>query len=575
MIILGLNAYHGDSAACIVVDGKLIFAIEEERIRRVKHWAGFPIESIKACLNAAKINISDVDHIGISRNPSAHLHKKLLFSLKKIPSLSSIKDRLSNASKIGDIKNTLSNEFGIEFSQIHAKVHNIEHHRAHLASSFFVTEFEEAALISVDGFGDFASAMTGAGSGNSFEVFDFVEFPHSMGIYYTAMTQFLGFPYYGDEYKVMGLAPYGKPIYMNELQKIVKKTKNGLFELNLDYFTHHSEGVDMVWDGGVPHIGRLYSDKLEGLLGKSREKGEPITQYHKDLASTIQRVYEEVFFHMLDHLYEKTKLEAVCISGGCAQNSVANGKIFRNSKFKKAYIPPAGYDAGTAIGAAFFIWNQILREKRTEIMNHGYWGTSYSNDEIEALLSDRQVKYLKLTDEIIAEKTAIAINEGKVIGWFQGAMEWGPRALGNRSILGDPRRLDMKDILNLKIKRRESFRPFAPSILEEYVSEYFEESEPVPFMEKVYQIKEEKRESLLAVTHVDGSGRLQSVSKLTNPKYWQLIEAFRQITGVPVLLNTSFNENEPIVHKPEEALDTYLRTQMDVLVLGNFYLSRT
>ncbi len=574
MVILGLNAYHGDSAACIVVDGKLVFAIEEERIRRVKHWAGFPIESIKLCLKAANLTIQDVDYIGISRNPSAHLHKKLMYSLTKLPKLSSIKDRLNNASKIGDIKESIAKEFGVTVDSLKAKVQKVEHHRAHLASSFFVTEFNEAALISVDGFGDFASAMTGKGKGNTIEVYDYVEFPHSMGIFYSAMTQFLGFWNYGDEYKVMGLAPYGEPKYFEELKKVVSSTSNGFYELNLDYFIHHTDGVDMVWENGIPTMGRIFSKKLEDLFGKTREKDEPVTQFHKDFAASVQRTYEEILFHMLRNLHSKTKLDTVCISGGCAQNSVANGKIFANTPFKKVYSPPAGYDAGTAVGSAYFVWNQILGNPRVGEVYHAYLGSSFTAEEIEKTLKAENVEFRKLNETDLMNETANAIIDGKVVGWFQGAMEWGPRALGNRSILGDPRRTDMRDILNLKIKRRESFRPFAPSILEEYVPEYFEETYPVPFMEKVYPVKKDKQSVIPAVTHVDGSGRLQSVSKKQNDRYWKLIEAFRSKTGVPVLLNTSFNENEPIVHLPKEALDCYLRTNMDVLVLGDYFISR-
>lgn len=574
MIILGLNAYHGDSAACIVVDGKLIFAIEEERIRRVKHWAGFPIESIKLCLKAANVSIHDVDYVGISRNPSAHLHKKLMFSLTKLPKLSSIKDRLNNASKIGDIKESLAKEFNVKVDDLKLKVQKVEHHRAHLASSFFVSEFDEAALISVDGFGDFASAMTGKGKSNSMEVYDYVEFPHSMGIFYSAMTQYLGFWNYGDEYKVMGLAPYGEPKYVNELKKVVSSTSNGFYELNLDYFVHHSDGVDMVWENGIPTMGRIFSKKLEELFGKTRDKDAELNQFHKDFAASVQKTYENILFHMLNHLHSKTKLDAVCISGGCAQNSVANGKIFANTPFKKVYSPPAGYDAGTAVGAAFFIWNQLLGQPRTDTMFHAYWGSSFTDTDIEKVLTAEKIEFQKLSDDELYEKTTTALMDGKVVGWFQGAMEWGPRALGNRSILGDPRRTDMRDILNLKIKRRESFRPFAPSILEEFVPEYFEETYPVPFMEKVYQVKKDKHLVIPAVTHVDGSGRLQSVSKKQNERYWNLIATFKEKTGVPVLLNTSFNENEPIVHLPFEALDCYLRTNMDVLVIGNYYIAR-
>jgi len=582
MIILGLNAYHGDSSACLVIDGQLVAAAEEERFRRIKHWAGFPTEAICYCLAEAGITINQVDHIAINRNPSANLLKKALFAFSKRPSLAAIKDRLANAGKVKDLKSVLGESLNVKSDKIKAEVHNVEHHRAHLASSFFVSPFETAAVVSVDGFGDFVSTMWGQGKGNEITVKDQVSFPHSLGLFYLAMTQYLGFPHYGDEYKVMGLAPYGKPTEMDRMRQIVRLTPKGRFELELDYFIHHSEGVAMVWENGEPTIGTVFSEKLVELLGPARQKDEPLTDYHMNLAASLQEMYEEAFFHLLAHVYQEAKNPNLCLSGGCAMNSVANGKVFDKSPFKELYIQSAAGDGGGAIGAAFYVWNQELGRPRGFVMDHSYLGPGFSNEKISETLTEKGGELQaegchveRIDDEVeLCRRTAEQVAEGKVIGWFQGRMEWGPRALGNRSIVCDPRRADMKDILNLKIKRRESFRPFAPSIVREAVGEWFETDYDVPFMLQVYQIREEKRPLIPTVTHLNGSGRLQSVTEAQNRRYYRLIKAFEKITGVPTILNTSFNENEPVVCRPQEALDCFLRTRMDVLVMGNWFVER-
>ncbi|MCW1309670.1 MAG: carbamoyltransferase C-terminal domain-containing protein [Candidatus Nanoarchaeia archaeon] len=573
MIILGLNAYHGDSAACLVVDGKLIAAIEEERIRRQKHWAGLPTESVKWLLDYTKIDIKDVDYIAVGRNPSAHMHKKILRVMKKTPSFSFLKSRLDNASKIGDLKSDIAKSLGVDPSLIRAKIENVEHHRAHIASSFLVSPFDEAVSISIDGFGDFVSTMRGIGRGNEIEISDWVEFPHSLGIFYTALTQFLGFWKYGDEYKVMGLSAMGEPKYVDIMRKIIKVTDNGFFKLDNDYFLHDKQGVDMIWNGGDPEIGRLFSDKMIKDLGEPRDKKEDINEKYQDIAASVQEIYEEVFFHILNESYKKFKVDKLTLSGGSIQNSLANGKIFERTPFKEVYIPPASPDAGTAVGAAFWVWNIVLGNKRDFIMNSPFWGPEFSDVEIESILNENKIKYQKLNDEELVMKVAEAIKNGKIVGWFQGRTEWGPRALGNRSILVDPRKKEMKDILNERIKRREKFRPFAPSVLEDHVTEWFENSYPVPFMEKVYKIKSDKRELIPAVTHFDGTGRLQTVSKSMNIKYYKLIEQFYKLTNVPMVLNTSFNENEPIVNTPKDALECFLRTKMDLLALNNYLVA--
>jgi len=593
LIILGLNAYHGDSSACLVVDGKLVAAAEEERFRRIKHWAGFPTDAVRYCLTAGGITIDQVDHVAVNRNPSANLLKKALFAFSKRPSFGAIKDRLSNASKIQDVKTILGSKFKVQGSgfdnqlkthnlKLKTVVHNVEHHVAHLASSFFVSPFDSAAVVSVDGFGDFVSTMWGTGSGNRITVEDQVTFPHSLGLFYLAMTQYLGFPHYGDEYKVMGLAPYGKPTEMNTMRQIVQLKPNGRFELDLDHFLHHSEGISMVWDNGEPKIGTVYSDKMIEAFGPARQEDGPLTDHYKNIAASLQEMYEEVFFHLLDHVYKETKNPNLCLSGGCAMNSVANGKVFDRTGFKDLYVQSAAGDGGGAIGAAFYVWNQELKKPRSFVMEHAFWGPNFSEAEVSSelgVLSSELGKLKCLVEKVedeaeLCRRTAERIAEGKVVGWFQGRMEWGPRALGNRSIVCDPRRADMKEILNQKIKRRESFRPFAPSIIRDAVGEWFETDYEVPFMLQVYQIREEKRALIPAVTHVNGSGRLQTVTEGQNPRYFQLIKAFEKLTGVPMVLNTSFNENEPVVCTPKEALDCFLRTKMDVLVMGDWVVER-
>ena len=575
MIILGINAYHADSSAAIFVDGIMIAAIEEERFRRVKHWAGFPSMAIEFCLKEAGISLAQVDHIAIGRDPWAKLGKKLLF-LAKNPGggMAAVKNRLRNAQKVASLEEEFLKISQVDKTELKRKIHNVEHHRSHLASAFFASPFEEAALLSIDGSGDFTTTMIGVGRGNHIEVLDSIDFPHSAGIFYTAFTQWLGFPHYGDEYKVMGLAPYGEPKYVNELNEVIEFTNDGLFQLNLKYFRNPKQGIISYGDDHIPAVATLYTDAFEAKFGHARKKGEELTQFHKDYAASVQRFTEQLIFHILTHLQRRTGLKNICIAGGVAQNSVANGKITRNTPFTNVYIPSAGHDAGISMGAALYVYNQKLQQPRKPAIWSAYTGSRFSNDEIEVFLQSRNIQYKKLSDEALYEYVSDKIINAGVIGWFSGRSEFGPRALGSRSILADPRRADAKDLLNAKIKRRESFRPFAPSILKEFVDEYFELNDVVPFMEKVFPIKEAKRPSIPAVTHVDGTGRLQSVDVNVSPRYYGLIDAFRKKTGVPILLNTSFNENEPIVNTPAEALDCFLRTQMDMLVLENIIIER-
>ncbi len=601
--VLGLNAYHGDASACLLRDGAIVAAVEEERFRRIKHWAGFPSQAIAYCLDEAGIGLADVAHVAVNSDPKSNILRRLSYVVKQRPELKLILDRLRNQTKRSSVEEELAAAFpGQPFK---GKVHRVEHHLSHLASCFLVSPFREAVTVSVDGFGDFASAAWGVGYDKAIDIEGRVWFPHSLGVFYQAMTQYIGFPYYGDEYKVMGLAPYGEPRHMDAMRKIVRLDPDGSFALDLAYFRHHREKIAYEWEGGSPHVGALFSPAVEGLLGPARDKDTPLEQRHRDIARSVQAMYEEAFFNLLDALHRRHRIDSLTLAGGCAMNSVANGKVKRLSPFKRVYIQSAAGDAGGAIGAAMHVWHQNGSGRSSAasvssatppaasalagdsvpgrfVMDHAYYGPGTDNAAIARLVKSKasEIEAAGCTIEVISDesvlcrRTAEAIADGGVIGWFQGRLEWGPRALGNRSIVCDPRRADMKDILNLKIKRRESFRPFAPSIQREQVSAWFEEEDDVPFMMQVYQIRAEQRARIPAVTHADGSGRLQTVYKSTNPRYWQLIEAFRDITGVPIVLNTSFNENEPVVCKPEEALDCFLRTRMDVLVLGDTFIRR-
>jgi len=577
--ILGINAYHGDSSACLVRDGELLAAAEEERFRRIKHWAGFPEQAIRYCLAEAGIGLDAVSHVAINQDPRANFWRKVGYTLAKRPSTQLVLDRLRNKRERAGVGAELARAFPEQ--TFTGSVHEVEHHLAHLASAFLVSPFDDAVAVSVDGFGDFASAAWGVGRGSQVAVEDKVYFPHSLGIFYQALTQYFGFPHYGDEYKVMGLAPYGEPKYLDAMRRIVLLQDDGSFRLNLEFFRHHREKIDYEWEHGAPRVGTLFSPALVELLGPARAPGAALTPQHKDLARSVQAMYEEAFFHLLNRLHERHRLDRLALAGGCAMNSVANGKIYRHTPFRKVYVQSAAGDAGGAIGAAFAVWSR-LGGGRGFRMVHSYWGPHFDQAAIGRLLEVRRGELdaqgctmeAILDEAQLCRQTAAAIADGQVVGWFQGRMEWGPRALGNRSILGDPRRADMKDILNLKIKRRESFRPFAPSILREAVPEWFEQDDDVPFMMQVYPIREDKRATIPAVTHVDGSGRLQTVQHEANPRYYRLIAAFRDLTGVPLVLNTSFNENEPVVCRPEEALDCFLRTRMDVLVLGDWFIRR-
>jgi len=623
LYILGINAFHGDAAAALVKDGELIAAVEEERFNRVKHCAGFPSQSIDYCLRAAGISLKQLDHIGISRDPTARLHKKILAAGQRLikgntpvmakrvaagaaadaahgfrdqevaPSngnsngrladiSTQLKERLLNASKVFDLKRGLARALSVPPETITAQIHHLEHHRAHLASAFYVSPFYRAALLSLDGFGDFVSTMWAVGEGDSIKVLGQVEYPHSLGIVYTATTQFLGFPHYGDEGKVMGLAPYGRPRFIDAFREIIGIKNHGQFRLDLDYFLHSTQGVEMTWDAGSPRIGRIYSDAFARKFGEARSPHTEITERDRDLAASLQLRLEEVAFHLLNHLHRETGLTDLGLAGGVAYNSVMNGKILEQTPFRRVFVQPAAGDSGTAIGVCYQVAQIVNSRKRTRVAVNGgrqsdssrypfspFTGPEFSDEEIENELKVSDLKFQKYSSDELIEHAARDLADGLIVGWFQGRMEFGPRALGNRSILADPRRAEIKDLLNQRIKKREAFRPFAPAILAEHVADYFEQTHPSPAMLMVYQVKPDRRAQIPAVTHVDGTGRLQTVTRDFNSRFYDLIEAFYQITDVPVLLNTSFNENEPVVCTPRDAIDCFLNTRMDVLYLGN------
>jgi len=572
--ILGLNAYHGDASAALVIDGELVAAAEEERFNRLKHVAGFPSLSAAWCLEDAGLSIGDVDHVAIGRDPRANLGAKVAQTLGRLRNPRYVADRIRSMSRVRGLKNDLANALGTSSDGMRATFHNVEHHQAHAASAFFVSPFDEAAVLTVDGFGDFASALLAVGRGNRMEVLDRVMFPHSLGIYYTAVTQWLGFPKYGDEGKVMGLAPYGEPDVHRAPMRDLVKLNGDLFELNLDYFTHHDRGVDMTWTEGPPSIGRVFSPRLEEVFGPAREPAGELTKHHEDVAGALQAVLEDAYLHVVTETQRRTGSTNLCLAGGVALNAVANGRIRRETPFDGLYIQPAAGDSGIAVGAAYHVWHQELGRERSFVMDHAYTGPAYSDARCGRALRAAGLESELLDDDALFRLVAERIAAGDVVGWFQGRMEFGPRALGNRSIVTDPRRHDMKDILNARIKHREPFRPFAPSILAERTGEWYEQDYTSPFMILVYKTKADKRDKIPAVNHVDDTGRLQTVERHVNPRYYRLIEEFEKLTGVPVLLNTSFNENEPIVMTPEHAVDTFQKTHMDVLALGNHVVRR-
>ena len=573
--ILGLNFLHSDTSACIFKNGKLIAAAEEERFTRLKHTSNFPINAINFCLNEAEIKFSDIDTVTINSNPFTSFQKKILFTLKNFKRYKLAFKSISNIKKKVSLKKLISQNFDSENS-FKGKIRYVDHHISHILSSSSYSGFEKSVNLSIDGFGDFASAAWGTSEQNKISIDGKVFFPHSMGIFYQSITQFLGFKKYGDEYKVMGLSSYGNPTYQKQLSKLLYNTDEG-YKLNLKYFIHQDQNIFKNNKMGQIEYFDLYSQELKNLIGDERKFDDEINQRHMDIAKSAQVVYENTLFTLLTSLFQKYKIKNLTLSGGCAMNSVANGKILKKTPFEKVYISPNPGDAGGSIGSALF----FLLEKGQKIennINYAYLGSNYSDEDIEQVISQKDLKknffVKKYSDEDLYNFISDQLCLSKIIGWFQGKMEWGARALGNRSILADARNPKIKDIINKKIKKRESFRPFAPAILEEFTSQWFEIDKDVPYMSEVYKILKNKVNDLPGITHVDGTGRLQTVTKSNNNKFYYLIKNFYNKTNIPIVLNTSFNENEPIVESPGQAIDCFLRTNMDILVLGSWVISR-
>jgi carbamoyltransferase len=570
MLILGLNMFHADASAAIVLDGEVKFAIAEERLNRHKHFGAFPALAVKACLDAVGARISDVEHVAVGQDSDANLTKKVQYAISNPAKILNFIRLRERKQAMRDVRSLLAKALDVSPQQLRFHEHHLEHHIAHIASAYYCSPWDKAAGFSYDGSGDFVSTMMARCEGNDIQVLERVFLPHSLGSLYTMICEFIGYSKYGDEGKVMGLAPYGKEKYCAEISKIITAKHSG-FQLDLNYFRPlgSNHGMQVLPDGTV-RLARHFSQGMEKVFGKPRPLHSEITQRDMDLAFAVQHRFEEIFFHLLNRLHERVPLDNLAMAGGCALNSVANGKLFGETPFRHTYIQPAAGDEGLAIGAALHTYHSVLKQPRRISLKHSYLGPEFSDSRIQTALQTAGLEYRKLDRRDLLDEVAEQIATGNVVGWFQGRMEWGPRALGNRSIVAHPGRPDMKDILNARIKHREWFRPFAPSILAEYQHEYFEHDHPSPFMLHVYKIRPDKRNSLCAVNHVDDTGRLQTVTREENPMYYELISAFHRKTGIPVILNTSFNENEPIVCTPEEAIDCFQRTRMDVLAIGPF-----
>ena len=575
MLILGLNQFHADASAAIVQDGEVVFAIAEERLNRVKHYAGFPALAVKACLDAVGARITDVDHVAVGQDSDANLTKKVRYALANPAKVLNFIRLRQRKEAMRDVRSLLAMALDVDRKKLRFEEHHLEHHIAHIASAYYCSPWERAAGFSYDGSGDFVSTMMAHCEGNDIKVLERVFLPHSLGSFYTMICEFIGYKKYGDEGKVMGLAPYGKDTYCEQIRKIIE-VDDPAFRLDLNYFMPlgSNQGMQIQSDGTV-RLARHFSDRMVQLFGQPREPQAEITQRDMDLAYAMQSRFEEVFFHMLKQLHQRVPMEDLVMAGGCALNSVANGKLFQQTPFRRTWLQPAAGDEGLAIGAALHTYHSTLQQPGRHEMKNSYLGPEFPDSRIEVDLKQAGLSYRKLAREPLLDAAAEQIAAGNVVGWFQGRMEWGPRALGNRSIVAHPGLPDMKDVLNARIKHREWFRPFAPSILVERQSEYFEHDHPSPFMFHVYKIRPEKRAQLCAVNHVDDTGRLQTVSREENPLYYDLILAFERRTEIPVILNTSFNENEPIVCTPGEAIDCFKRTRMDVLAIGSYFVLKS
>ncbi len=592
MHILGISCYYHDAAAVLLRDGQVVAAAEEERFSRIKHDYGFPKLAIKFCLEQAGIRGEDLDYVVFFEKPFRKLDRILMTALQTYPQSWKV-FRESMISWMLDkmwVATTLQSELGIP----KAKVLFSEHHLSHAASAFLCSPFDEAAILTVDGVGEWVTATYGVGRGNEIKLNKQIEFPHSLGLLYSAFTAFLGFEVNEGEYKVMGMAPYGQPRYVDKVWKLIRQNVDGSFALDMDYFSFHYS------------TDRTFNKKFEALFGDPRPTklnfftegtGYPeyfgakpsnyqelckLNQHYADIASSIQKVTEEVLLGMARAVQKQTGMKRLCIAGGVALNSVANSRILRETDFEELYVQPAAGDGGGALGAALWAYNTLLGKPRNFTMKHAYWGRANSESEISEFLTQNNIPFRKMKDEDeLIDNVVDHLTNAKVVGWAQGRFEWGPRALGSRSIIADPRNPAMKDIVNSKIKFREPYRPFAPSVLAESTEKYFElphaaQHYPARFMLYVVPVVESQHSTLPAITHVDGTGRLQTVFKDQSPRYYKLIERFGQATGVPVILNTSFNlKGEPVVNTPANAFHTFRTSEMDTLVLENFLVEKS
>ena len=591
MDILGISCYFHDAAAALLRDGKLVAAAEEERFTRKKHDYEFPQHAIDFCLKAGGILAAELDYVVFFEKPFVKFERLLLSSMQTFPRSHRV-FREAMITWLADklwIKTLIQKRLGVS----PAKILFSAHHLSHAASAFFCSPFEEAAILTVDGVGEWTTASLGIGRGTNIKLLKEIRFPHSLGLLYSAFTAFLGFEVNEGEYKVMGMAPFGTPRYIDKVHKLIRLGRDGSFELDMDYFSFHCS-TENTFNGkfvdlfGPPRDSKAHfftpTSGYPSYFGDKPTNYEELSkqnQHYADIAASIQAVTEEVLLKMAQHVYQETNLKRLCMAGGVALNSVANGRILRETPFEELYIQPSAGDGGGAIGAALYAYHMVLGKPREFIMDHAYWGEEHGPGEVEKFLKEDGIRYRRFDDEekLIAF-VVDRLQEGKVIGWSEGRFEWGPRALGHRSILADPRRADMKDLVNVKIKFREPFRPFAPSVLAERAEEYFVLPEatrhyPARFMLYVVDVRQEKRDIIPAITHVDGTGRLQTVRKEVSPRYYRLIETFGQATGVPVVLNTSFNlKGEPIVNTPQEAFQTFSRSGMDALVLGEYVIEK-
>lgn len=566
MYILGISAFQHDSSACLLRDGKLLSAVEEERFSRKKHDGRFPYNAINYCLGDAKISINDVDYVAFFWNPWLNVHRRLFHFITHLPgSINYLKGQtgiyVSAWFQMISVRKYLRRTEGYDEKKAKFKLRWVEHHLAHAASAFFLSPFKEAAILSIDGLGEWASTLMAYGDGEEIKKIKEIYFPHSLGAFYTTITTYLRFKRNSDEYKVMGLSAYGSPVYYEKFKRMLTPGDSATYRINRDYFDY-VYGKD-----------RFFSKKFVDEFGSPRKEGEEISKRHMDIAASAQKLLEDIIVNLANFLYEQTRKANICIAGGVGLNGIANAKILKNTPFKDIYIQPAAYDAGAALGAAYYVYNKLLGKKRNFSLTDAYYGPSYSDDEIEKELKACKLRYERYED--IARKGAELLAKGRIIGWFHGRMEFGPRALGNRSILADPRNPDMKDTINICVKHREEFRPFAPAILVEHCGEFYDADHPSPFMLLVYNVKDDKKDIIPAVTHVDGTGRVQTVDKSSNRIYRELIEEFYRITGVPVILNTSFNvQGEPIVTTPAEAIRCFYTTGIDCLIMGKFLIEK-